>query len=208
MHHLDEFRALYPPPRFCARGVNKSSSAFCAQCSVLGFSVFNFSVLGGPRIRAPPWRVSCLTPPWASKINEKPIFSIQKPSKTFCNLPRALWKHHRASWSLARMCFWTELRTLEPGLLDRPASKLVPGDVQQHNHHKIITRSLRIRIETLLKPPATFPDISGSAKEELPGASQECFWTGLWTLDSGLPDRPASKLVPGDFCWYYIINTS
>ena len=68
---------------------------------------------------------------------------------------------------------------------DRPASKLVPGEFWQHNHHKIITKSLRILEETLPKPPATFPDISGSATE-LPGAFQECFWTLLRTPDSGL----------------------
>ena len=33
------------------------------------------------------------------KLNEKSIFSTQDCSKTFCNLPRFLWKRHRASWS-------------------------------------------------------------------------------------------------------------
>ena len=122
-------------------------------------------------------------PPWASKINEKPIFSIQNPSKTFCNLPRALWKRHRAFWSRSNVLWRTLRRSGARARVVRPASKLVPGDFQQHNHHKIITTSLRILIETLPKPPATFPDISGSATEP-PGVAQSF-------LDSPPEDPPA-----------------
>ena len=63
------------------------------------------------------------------KINEKSIFAAQNPSKTCCNLPRALWKRHKASWS-RRNAPW---RTLSrPGARARgvrPASKLVPGKI-------------------------------------------------------------------------------
>ena len=50
------------------------------------------------------WLASKLVPgdfwqPKTIKINEKSKLSAQKPSETFCNLPRALWKRHRASWS-------------------------------------------------------------------------------------------------------------
>ena len=124
-----------------------------------------------------------------------PFRTLPKPSATFPELSGSATELPGASQD----CFWTRLGTLDSGLPDRLASKLVPGDFQQHNHHKIITRSLRILIETLLKPPATFPDISGSATE-LPGAFQKCFCTllrtpdiRLWTLDSGL-QTPYSRL--------------
>ena len=68
-------------------GVNKSSSVFCAQCSVLGFSVFSFQCLGGPRIRPAPCHAYCLTPPGAS------IFSSR-------SLPRASWSLPVAFWAL------------------------------------------------------------------------------------------------------------
>ena len=102
--------------------------------------MFNFSVLGGPRIPAHPCHVRGLTPPWASKINEKHIFSIQNPSKTFCNLPRALWKRHRASWSLERMFLDqtpdSGLRTTGlAGLKTGP--RRFPAAQSSQNHHKI-----------------------------------------------------------------------
>ena len=97
-------------------------------------------MLAGPRIRAPPCHVSCLTPPWASKINEKPIFSIQNPSKTFCNLARALWKRHRASWSLARIFLDrtpdSGLRTTGPAGL-KTGPRRLPAAQSSQNHHQI-----------------------------------------------------------------------
>ena len=87
-------------------------SVLCSVFSVGLFSVQFFSVRGSQdpcASMARPWP----HPPWATKINEKPIFSIQNPSKTFCNLPRALWKRHRAPWSLSRM--FPLLRTLDSG---------------------------------------------------------------------------------------------
>ena len=134
--------------------------------------------LGGPRIAAGGRHAWRACPPGrfisAPRASPEPPGASLEPSGlswSFPESPRASQSFPEPHWSLP-----------EP---DWPASKLVPGDFQQHNHHKIITRSLRILIETLLKPPATFPDVSGSATA-LPGPSQECFWTGLRTLDSGL----------------------
>ena len=45
------------------------------------------------------WSPAISGNPKPLKINEKSIFSAQNTSKTSCNLPRALWKRHRASWS-------------------------------------------------------------------------------------------------------------
>jgi len=74
------------------------------------------------------WSPAISGSPKPLKMKEKSIFAAQNPSKTCCNLFRALWKRHRASWS-RRNALW---RTLwRPGARARgvrPASKLVPGD--------------------------------------------------------------------------------
>ena len=142
--------------------------------------------------------------PKTLKTNENSIFSAQNPSKTTCNLPRALWKRHRASWSRPKRP-WRTLR--RPGARVRgvrPASKLVPGDFWQP---KTIENERKINIcraepfQNLLQPP---PSI------HLPGA----FWKrhrASWSRRNApwrtlsRPGarargvRPASKLVPGDF---------
>ena len=112
----------------------------------------------------------------------EPFQHLLQPSQTSLEPPQSLLEPPKALWTLLQR---TLRRPDARARGDRPASKLVPGEFWQHNHHKIITKSLRILLETLPKPPATFPDISGSATE-LPGAFQECFWTLLRTLDSGL----------------------
>ena len=61
------------------------------------------------------------------KLNEKSIFSTQDCSKTFCNLPRSLWKRHRASWSRPSALWETLWRPGARARGVRPASKLVPG---------------------------------------------------------------------------------
>ena len=61
------------------------------------------------------------------KLNEKSILSTQDCSKTFCNLPRSLWKRHRASWSRPSALWETLWRPGARARGDRPASKLVPG---------------------------------------------------------------------------------
>ena len=77
------------------------------------------------------WSPAISGSPKPLKINEKPMFFAQNPSKTSCNLPRALWKRHRASWSHPK----GPRRSLRrPGTRARgvrPASKLVPGDFWQ-----------------------------------------------------------------------------
>ena len=134
--------------------------------------------------RGPPTR----TPPGPPKTSPEPLQNLLQPSQTSLEPPQSLLEAPKALWTLLQRTLW---RPDARARGDRPASKLVPGEFWQHNHHKIITKSLRILLETLPKPPATFPDISGSATE-LPGAFQEFFWTrtldsGHWTPDFGLP---------------------
>ena len=73
------------------------------------------------------WSPAISGSPNPLKINEKSIFSTQDCSKTFCNLPRSLWKRHRASWSRPSALWETLWRPGARARGVRPASKLVPG---------------------------------------------------------------------------------
>ena len=122
------------------------------------------------------------SPRFDPKTSLESAQNFLQPSQTSLEPPQSLLEPPKALWTLLQR---TLRRPDARARGDRPASKLVPGEFWQHNHHKIITKSVRILLETLPKPPATFPDISGSATE-LPGAFQECFLSsGLWTPDTG-----------------------
>ena len=71
------------------------------------------------------------------KISSNPH---RNPFKTSCNLPRHLWKRHRASWSLARMF---QDRTLDSGLRTtglaglKTGPRRLPAAQSSQNHHQI-----------------------------------------------------------------------
>ena len=133
--------------------------------------------LGGPSPAAPPSAPIRVTtqnlqkPMKTNTLHLEPFQNLLQPSQSSLEAPQSLLEPPKALWTLLQR---TLRRPDARARGDRPASKLVPGEFWQHNHHKIITKSLRILLETLPKLPPTFPDISGSATE-LPGASQERF---------------------------------
>ena len=145
------------------------------------------TTLKGPETRLPLKTLPLRTPPRPPKTSPEPLQNLLQPSQTSLEPPQSLLEPPKALWTLLQR---TLRRPDARACGDWPTSKLVPGEFLQHNHHKIITKSLRILQETLPKPPATFADISGRATE-LPGAISRMFLdsppdSGLWTPDTGL----------------------
>ena len=77
------------------------------------------------------WSPAISGSPKPLKTNEKSIFSAKNGSKTFCNLPRALWKRQRACWSRPNAPWRTLRRSGARARGVRQTSKLVPGDFWQ-----------------------------------------------------------------------------
>ena len=110
--------------------------------------------------------------------------NLLQPSQTSLEPPQSLLEPSKALWTLLQR---TLRRPDARARGDRPASKLVPGEFWQHNHHKIITKSLRILIQTLqnlLQPSQTSLEAPQNFLEPFKNVSG--LSSGLRTLDSGL----------------------
>ena len=107
------------------------------------------------------WSPAISGSPKPLKIIEKSILSAQNPFKTFCNLPRAPWKRHRAFWSRLKAC-------------GGPSSGLAPARAESgwpQNWCPAISsfeNSMKNQYfppKTVPKPSASSPELSGNSTE-------------------------------------------